>query len=167
MRLALITSTQRESKSSVRIGAAVLNLSCRLLTHRVSTWNIAAVFRPLNCKEGWDWLGNRAREGVYVGIERTSAGESSFLDVLDRVLDKGIVIDGWMRVAVMGIDLVTVEGRVVVASIGTYTRHFGPLRQTPAPSQLAPRKRNQSAAEKNQRPPRWLYELLEGFPDGA
>ena len=125
------------------------------------------MFRPLNCTEGWDWLGNRAREGVYVGIERTSAGESSFLDVLDRVLDKGIVIDGWMRVAVMGIDLVTVEGRVVVASIGTYTRHFGPLRQTPAPSQLAPRKRNQSAAEKNQRPPRWLYELLEGFPDGA
>jgi len=100
-----------------------------------------------------------------VGIERTSAGESSFLDVLDRVLDKGIVIDGWMRVAVMGIDLVTVEGRVVVASIGTYTRHFGPLRQTPAPSQLALLKRNQSAAEKNQRPPRWLYELLEGFPD--
>jgi hypothetical protein len=103
--------------------------------------------------------------GVNVGIERAS-GESSFLDVLDRVLDKGIVIDGWMRVAVMGIDLVTVEGRVVVASIETYTRHFGPLRQTPAPSQLAPRKRNQSAAKKDQ-PPSWLYELLEGFPDAS
>ncbi|PYN66000.1 MAG: hypothetical protein DMD90_08200 [Candidatus Rokuibacteriota bacterium] len=45
----------------------------------------------------------------------------SFVDVLDRVLDKGIVIDGWMRFALMGIDLVTVEGHVVVASLETYT----------------------------------------------
>jgi len=44
-----------------------------------------------------------------MGIERAS-GELSFVDVLDRVLDKGIVIDGWMRFALMGIDLVTVEG---------------------------------------------------------
>jgi hypothetical protein len=42
------------------------------------------------------------------------------IDLLDRVLDKGIVIDAWLRVAVAGIDLVTVEARVVVASIDTY-----------------------------------------------
>ena len=42
------------------------------------------------------------------------------IDLLDRVLDKGIVIDAWVRVAVAGIDLVTVEARVVVASIDTY-----------------------------------------------
>jgi hypothetical protein len=52
-------------------------------------------------------------------IERTSAG-SSLIDVLDRVLDKGIVIDAWVRVSLVGIDLITVSARVVVASIATY-----------------------------------------------
>jgi hypothetical protein len=42
------------------------------------------------------------------------------IDVLDHVLDKGIVIDAWVRVSVVGIDLLTVEARVVVASIQTY-----------------------------------------------
>jgi hypothetical protein len=42
------------------------------------------------------------------------------IDVLDHVLDKGIVIDAWVRVSVVGIDLVTVEARVIVASIDTY-----------------------------------------------
>jgi len=41
---------------------------------------------------------------------------SNVLEVLDRVLDKGIVIDAWVRVTVVGIDLVTVAARVVVAS---------------------------------------------------
>jgi hypothetical protein len=44
----------------------------------------------------------------------------SIVDVLDRVLDKGIVIDAWVRLSVVGIDLITVEARVVVASIQTY-----------------------------------------------
>src|SRR2546425_7676512 len=44
----------------------------------------------------------------------------SLVDVLDRVLDKGIVIDAWVRVSLVGIELVTVEARVVVASISTY-----------------------------------------------
>jgi len=45
------------------------------------------------------------------------------VDVLDRVLDKGIVIDAWVRVSLVGIDLLTVEARVVVASIDTYLRY--------------------------------------------
>ncbi|TMC05073.1 MAG: gas vesicle protein GvpA [Chloroflexi bacterium] len=47
----------------------------------------------------------------------------TFIDVLDRVLDKGIVIDGWARVSVAGIDLVGLEMKVVVASIETYLRY--------------------------------------------
>jgi len=39
------------------------------------------------------------------------------------VLDKGIVIDAWVRVCLMGIDLITVQARVVVASLDTYL-HF-------------------------------------------
>jgi hypothetical protein len=42
---------------------------------------------------------------------------------LDRVLDKGIVIDAWVRVSLVGIDLITVEARVVVASIDTYLKY--------------------------------------------
>ncbi len=42
--------------------------------------------------------------------------------MLDRVLDKGIVIDAWVRVSLAGIDLTTVEARVVVASIDTYLK---------------------------------------------
>jgi gas vesicle structural protein len=59
-------------------------------------------------------------------VERTAA-TSSLIDVLDRVLDKGIVIDAWVRVSLMGIELVTVEARVVVASIGTYLGYAGVL----------------------------------------
>ena len=52
-----------------------------------------------------------------------SAPTASVIDVLDRVLDKGIVIDAWIRVSVAGIDLITVEARVVVASIETFVRY--------------------------------------------
>src|SRR3989475_8612613 len=55
-------------------------------------------------------------------VERTSGG-TSLIDVLDRVLDKGIVIDAWVRVSLVGIDLITVEARVVVASIETYLKY--------------------------------------------
>jgi hypothetical protein len=56
-----------------------------------------------------------------VAVERTPGG-ASLIDVLDRVLDKGIVIDAWVRVSLVGIDLLTVEARVVVASIDTYLK---------------------------------------------
>ena len=59
-------------------------------------------------------------------VERYSpggTGGTNLIDVLDRVLDKGIVIDAWVRVSLVGIDLVTVEARVVVASIDTYLRY--------------------------------------------
>jgi hypothetical protein len=57
-----------------------------------------------------------------MAVERAPGG-TSLIDVLDRVLDKGIVIDAWVRVSLVGIDLITVEARVVVASIDTYLRY--------------------------------------------
>ena len=54
-------------------------------------------------------------------VQRETA--TSLIDVLDRVLDKGIVIDAWVRVSLVGIDLITVEARVVVASIDTYLKY--------------------------------------------
>jgi hypothetical protein len=64
-------------------------------------------------------------------VERAPGG-ASLIDVLDRVLDKGIVIDAWVRVSLVGIDLITVEARVVVASIDTY------LKYSEVVSQIAP-----------------------------
>jgi len=57
-----------------------------------------------------------------MAVERVSGG-SSLIDVLDRVLDKGIVIDACVRISLVGIDLITVEARVVVASIDTYLKY--------------------------------------------
>jgi hypothetical protein len=49
--------------------------------------------------------------------------EGTLIDVLDRVLDKGIIIDGWARMSLVGIDLMTFNGHIVVASIETYLRY--------------------------------------------
>ena len=57
------------------------------------------------------------------------ATSTSVIDVLDRVLDKGIVIDAWLGLSLVGIELVTVEARVVVASIQTYLKHADAVAQ--------------------------------------
>ena len=67
-------------------------------------------------------VSRRRQEERPMPVER-AAGGTSLIDVLDRVLDKGIVIDAWVRVSLVGIDLITVEARVVVASIDTYLKY--------------------------------------------
>jgi hypothetical protein len=47
---------------------------------------------------------------------------SSLADVIDTILDKGLVIDAYVRVSLVGIELLTVDARVVVASVDTYLR---------------------------------------------
>jgi hypothetical protein len=69
-------------------------------------------------------------------VERASGG-TSLIDVLDRVLDKGIVIDAWVRVSLVGIDLLTVEARIVVASIDTYLKYSEAVSQAPTVSRPA------------------------------
>ena len=61
-----------------------------------------------------------------MAVERAPSG-SSLIDVLDRVLDKGIVIDAYVRVSLVGIDLVSVEARIVVASVETYLKYADAL----------------------------------------
>jgi hypothetical protein len=51
-----------------------------------------------------------------MALERRAVG-TSMIDVLDRVLDKGIVIDAWVRVSLAGIDLLTVEARITLAAM--------------------------------------------------
>lgn len=52
-----------------------------------------------------------------------STDSSSLAEVVDRILDKGIVIDAWVKVSLVGIELITIEARVVVASVETYLRY--------------------------------------------
>ena len=47
---------------------------------------------------------------------------SGLADVIDTILDKGLVVDAYARVSVLGIELVTLDARVVVASVDTYLR---------------------------------------------
>jgi len=82
-------------------------------------------------------------------VER-AAGGTSLIDVLDRVLDKGIVIDAWVRVSLVGIDLITVEARVVVASIDTYLKYseaVGAAASAARPTVETPRPYDEIAAE--------------------
>jgi hypothetical protein len=53
--------------------------------------------------------------------------DGTLIDVLDRVLDKGIVMDAWGRLSLGGIDLIGLEMHVVVASIDTYLRYADKL----------------------------------------
>lgn len=49
-----------------------------------------------------------------------STDGSSLAEVIDRILDKGIVIDLWARVSLVGIELLAIEARVVIASVRTF-----------------------------------------------
>lgn len=71
-----------------------------------------------------------------MAVERAPAG-TSLIDVLDRVLDKGIVIDAYVRVSLVGIDLVTVEARIVVAAIDTYLKYAEAVGTLPSVSRPA------------------------------
>src|SRR5256885_2259197 len=71
-----------------------------------------------------------------MAVER-SPGGSNLIDVLDRVLDKGIVVDAWVRISLVGIDLITVEARVVVASIDTYLKYAEAIGMTSSMSRGA------------------------------
>ena len=57
-----------------------------------------------------------------MAIEK-SAASNSLAEVIDRILDKGIVVDAWARVSLVGIELLAIEARVVVAGVDTYLKY--------------------------------------------
>ncbi len=57
-----------------------------------------------------------------MAVEKNIAS-SSLAEVVDRILDKGIVIDAFVRVSLVGIEILAVEARVVVASVETYLKY--------------------------------------------
>ncbi len=72
------------------------------------------------------------------------------LDLIDRVLDKGVVIDAWARVSVLSIELLTIEARVVVASVDTYLRYAEAIGNTALAS--APRPQQAQQPQQTQQP---------------
>ncbi len=68
-----------------------------------------------------------------------STDSSSLAEVVDRILERGIVIDAFVKVALVGIELVTIEARVVVASVETYLKYaeaIGLTATAAVPSQI-------------------------------
>ena len=61
---------------------------------------------------------SQRRSGGY--LERPAP--SSLADVIDSILDKGLVIDAYIRVSLVGIELLTIDARIVIASVDTYLR---------------------------------------------
>lgn len=57
-----------------------------------------------------------------MAVEKTIAS-SSLAEVVDRILDKGVVVDAWVRVSLVGIELLAVEARVVVAGVDTFLKY--------------------------------------------
>ncbi|MFK4693075.1 gas vesicle protein GvpJ [Streptomyces pristinaespiralis] len=56
------------------------------------------------------------------GVSRGGGGSGTLYDVLDLILDRGLVIDVFVRVSLVGIEILKIDARVVVASVDTYLR---------------------------------------------
>ncbi len=54
---------------------------------------------------------------------QTSMSSSGLAEVLDRILDKGLVLDLWVRVSLLGLEILAIEARVVLASVETYLKY--------------------------------------------
>ena len=102
------------------------------------------------------WRGaaaNTLRHAAHVEpvlIDQKGRGNTNLIDVLDRVLDKGIVIDAWVRVALVGIDLMTIQARILVASIETYLEHAHVVAQVIQAPTMPPSRQIGSGRAKNQ-----------------
>lgn len=76
-----------------------------------------------NNKSGMDKLRFSDREDITMAKIAKSTDSSSLAEVVDRILDKGIVVDVWAKVSLVGIELLSVEARVVIASVETYLKY--------------------------------------------
>jgi hypothetical protein len=55
-------------------------------------------------------------------VMRSAPASSTLYDVLDLILDKGLVVDVYARISVIGIEVITIDARIVIASVDTYLR---------------------------------------------
>jgi hypothetical protein len=57
-----------------------------------------------------------------MAVEKSMAS-SSLVEVVDRILDKGIVVDAWARVSLVGIEILAIEARATVAGVDTFLKY--------------------------------------------
>jgi hypothetical protein len=63
-----------------------------------------------------------ATQGTARNYLQRAPSPSGLADVLDVILDKGLVIDAYVRISVIGIEVLTIDARIVIASVDTYLR---------------------------------------------
>jgi gas vesicle structural protein len=63
-----------------------------------------------------------ATRGTSSNYLQRGPNPSGLAEVLDLILDKGLVIDAYVRVSVIGIEVLTIDARIVIASVDTYLR---------------------------------------------
>lgn len=68
----------------------------------------------------------------------SSPSSTSIAEVVDRILDRGLVVDVWARVSLLGIEILTIEARVVVASVDTYLHYATEITKLEAAAVAAP-----------------------------
>jgi len=74
------------------------------------------------------------------GMVNQGPDVSSLAEVLDRILDKGIVVDIWARISLVGIEILTIEARVVVASVDTFLHYAEEITKVEQAAIAAPAK---------------------------
>jgi gas vesicle structural protein len=63
-----------------------------------------------------------ATQGTASNYLQRAPSPSGLVDVVDLILDKGLVIDAYVRVSLVGIEVLTIDARIVIASVDTYLR---------------------------------------------
>lgn len=88
------------------------------------------------------------------------------LELVDRILDKGIVVDAWARISLLGIEILTVEARVVVASVETYLRYAEAIGNTALASMPRPQQTGtqQIGGQQQQQQPQLGTQQVSALP---
>jgi gas vesicle structural protein len=74
-------------------------------------------------------------------VVKSSLDSPNLAEMIDRILDKGIVIDAWVKITLIGIDLIALEARIVIASIDRYLQYaqaIGLIEPIPIPPPPSP-----------------------------
>src|SRR5438270_13490969 len=82
-------------------------------------------------------VAEQRKEKIFMATVQTSMASSSLAEVVDRILDRGIVVDLWAKVSLVGIELLSIEARVVIASVETYLKYAEAIGLTSTAAQPA------------------------------
>ncbi len=109
----------------------------------------------------------RSQQAPRGGVQKMG-GASGLADVLNVILEKGLVIDAWVRVSIIGIEILTIELRAVIASVDTYLRYAEAIGLTALAAAPRTQQTAQPAAQAEAAPSdEEILAYLEAHPDGV